>query len=142
MEQQVQEKIAKAMQEHNRLGAEVQKLKTTEQEVEHEEWTEEQRLAHENEKLRDEEGQEKQCMDWGHRLEARLQRELQDKVNDAKLCRDGILSLHNERQELKSRKEKLRRAIEEAKLHEEEAQRSAEENKSLLDHCLGQLEQR
>lgn len=139
-ENQVQEKIAKATQENERLKQEVQKLQASKAEVANEERTEEQRLASENERLREEERQEQQCMDWGHRLEARLQRELKDKMNDAKLCRDSILSLHNERLELKGRAEKYKRAIEEAKLHEEEARRSSEENKALLDHCLEQMQ--
>jgi len=114
-------------------------LHRDEVEVSQEQQTEEQRLAFENDKLRSEAEQERQCMDWGHRLDTRIQHELQRKVSDAKLCRDSILSLHNERLELKARSAKYKREVEEEKLRESEARRSYEENQQLLDHCLGQM---
>lgn len=139
-EREIQAQLKSALGQHKNLSKQVLNLQSNTEEVEHQERTEEQRLANENEKLRDEESQERQCMEWGHKLQARLQRELQDKMNDAKLCRDGILSLHNERQELRKRSDKYKHAIEEARQQEEEAKRNADENKGLLDNCLGQLQ--
>lgn len=138
-EKKLQEELQAVQSTWTRLTGQVEALHNDEVEVSQEQQTEEQRLADENDKLHSQAEEERQCMDWGHRLDARLQHELQRKVSDAKLCRDSILSLHNERLELKSRSEKYKREIEEEKLHESEARRNYEENQQLLDHCLGQM---
>jgi len=138
-ENNLQDELHTAQDEWSRLTGKVEALNRDEAEVSQEQQTEVQRLSDENAKLHSEEEQERQCMDWGHRLEGRLQKELQRKVSDAKLCRDSILSIHNERLELKARSSKYKREIEEEKLREGEARRSYEENQQLLDHCLGQM---
>lgn len=139
VDNKVQEQLKAAQDTWSRLSGQVEALHRNEVEVAQEQQNEQQRLTDENDKLHSEAEEERQCMDWGHRLEARLQNELKRKVADAKLCRDSILSLHNERLELKSRAGKYKRELEEEKLREGEARRSYDENQQLLDHCLGQM---
>lgn len=138
-EQKLQNELKAAQDTWSRLSGQVEALHRDEVEVSQEQQTEEHRLQYENDKLQSEADQERQCMDWGHRLDARLQHELKRKVADAKLCRDSILSLHNERLELKDKSAKYKRELEQEKLRENEARRGYEENQQLLDHCLGQM---
>merc|ERR1719243_124526 len=44
---------------------------------------------------------ETQCMAWGKRLEKKLQHVLMSRKNDARLCRDSIAGLHEERRKLR-----------------------------------------
>eukprot|EP00746_Dinoflagellata_sp_MGD_P007303 gnl/MRDRNA2_/MRDRNA2_114428_c0_seq1.p1 gnl/MRDRNA2_/MRDRNA2_114428_c0~~gnl/MRDRNA2_/MRDRNA2_114428_c0_seq1.p1 ORF type:complete len:535 (-),score=154.77 gnl/MRDRNA2_/MRDRNA2_114428_c0_seq1:26-1630(-) len=138
-EQKTQDELKAAQDTWSQLTGQVEALHRDEAEVSQEQQSEQSRLMYENDKLQSEAEQERHCMDWGHRLDARLQHELRRKVADAKLCRDSILSLHNERLELKDKSAKYKREIEEARLHENEVRRSYEENQQLLDHCLGQM---
>merc|ERR1719321_2434129 len=138
-EQQIQDQLKAAQDTWNRLTGQVEALHRDEVEVAQEQQSEQTRLQSENDKLESEAEQERQCMDWGHRLDARLQHELKRKVADAKLCRDSILSLHNERLELKDKSAKYKRELEQERLRENEARRGYEENQQLLDHCLGQM---
>jgi len=138
-EQKIQDDLKAAQDTWSQLTGQVEALHRDEVEVSQEQQSEQSRLQSENDKLQSEAEQERQCMDWGHRLDARLQHELKRKVADAKLCRDSILSLHNERLELKDKSAKYKRELEEEKLRENEVRRSYEENQQLLDHCLGQM---
>jgi hypothetical protein len=138
-EQQLKDELKAAQDTWGHLTGQVEALHRDEVEVSQAQQTEQNRLQYEDDKLHSEAEQERQCMDWGHRLDARLQHELKRKVADAKLCRDSILSLHNERLELKDRSAKYKRELEQEKLRENEARRSYEENQQLLDHCLGQM---
>merc|ERR1719321_1047956 len=120
-EQQMQDQLKAAQDTWSQLAGQVDALQHDEVEVSKEQQSEQSRLQSENDKLQSEAEQERQCMDWGHRLDARLQHELKRKVADAKLCRDSILSLHNERLELKDKSGKYKREIEKEKMRENEA---------------------
>ena len=93
-------------------------------------------LRSESTELQKLQGSEKRCMQWGQKLEAKLQRVLASRKNDAKLCRDGILSLHDERSKLREERRKIQKALEAAQQGQEEAERSSTEDRNLLSKCL------
>jgi len=102
---------------------------------------EENTLKSEAIELQNLEGTEGKCMTWGKRLEVKLQHVLTSRRNDARLCRDGILSLHDERSKLQEQLRQTQATITAAKHGQEEAEKSSAEDQNLLSRCLDEVQQ-
>jgi len=102
---------------------------------------EEDTLKSEAVELQNLEGTEGKCMAWGKRLEVKLQHVLTSRRNDARLCRDGILSLHDERSKLHEQLRQTQATIAAAKHGQEEAEKSSAEDQNLLSRCLDEVQQ-
>lgn len=100
---------------------------------------EEQELNQEAKRLRGMESAEERCMSWGKRLEAKLQHVLSSRKNDARLCRDSILSLHEERQKLKQEFHHIETQLAAAQHRADAAEKQSGEDQGLLSRCLDQL---